>query len=857
MKSGLPIDKHLPAIRTALEERRCAVVTAAPGAGKTTRIPLALLGAGFVRDKKILMLEPRRLAAVSCAKYMASQLGEKVGQTVGYRIRLENRVGQNTRIEVVTEGIFTRMIQNDPGLESIGLVIFDEFHERNIHSDVGLALCMDTFEGLNETLRLMVMSATMDTDAVSRLLSGAPVIASEGKSFQVKTTYMPPQPPAQTRQNISERELVENQCGAAIAKALKKDATGILVFLPGIGEIKSLQKRLKPNLHSNIDLVVLHGSLPSKDQEQAIAPPTPGRAKIILATAVAETAITIDGIDAVVDAGLMRVPEFSWKSGMTQLKTLPVTKAAADQRRGRAGRTGPGICFRLWSEYEHSLLKPYTLPEILNADLTGVLLELALWGVRRFEDLKWLDLPRPGAIESATTLLQTLEALDEDGNITSHGRKMAGSGLHPRLSHMIIKSLDPGLGPVACRLAALMGERDFIRFAPGMADPDVGLRLEWLEAVEKKQKTGQSPFYLNRQVVRRILASEKKICKDFGVAQSAGQDGDQAGRVLAFAFPDRIAKKRPGRKQTYLTSSGKGIWFPHACSLAESEYVVAIHLDGNPKNAKIFLAAAYDKAALEADFSQQIVKQQQTFLDENTGVIQAAQQQLFHDLMLDSVASKTHDPNLAVELLLDYVRKNGLRTLPWTSKLENFRERAMFLRKTGVAHELPDVSEEALIRTLDQWFGPFLVGINSLKQLAHMDLATAFYTLFSWEKKRRVEKLAPTHIRVPSGSRKPLKYGSNGKILDAPLLEVRLQEMFGLAQTPAIADGRIPVTLVLLSPASRPVQVTQDLASFWENAYPEVKKDLAGRYPKHFWPEDPLSAQPTSRAKPRKGRQAV
>lgn len=857
--SQLPIDKHIQAIRTALEQHRCAVVQAAPGAGKTTRVPIALLDAAFLSGKKILLLEPRRLAAVSCARYMASQLGEKVGQTVGYRIRLETKVSRKTRIEIITEGVFTRMIQGDPGLEDIGLVIFDEFHERNIHSDTGLAFCLDTFEALNENLRILVMSATMDTAAVSQLMGHAPVIDSKGKSFPVKTVYLPSLKSSQEQLAGKRWKHREDQCMAAVGKALENDAKGILVFLPGISEIKSLMTRLKPYEDKTLEVVSLYGHLTPEEQAKAILPPAKGKQKIVVSTAIAETSITIDGIDTVIDAGLMRMPEFSWKSGMTRLVTVPVSKAAADQRRGRAGRTAPGICYRLWSEYEHTLLKPHTPPEILNADLTGLLLELAMWGVKNFEDLKWLDIPGQAMVENAKTLLQTLEALDKEGNITDHGRKMAASGLHPRLSHMILKAEPLGSGTLACRLAAFLSERDFIRFEPGMADPDIGLRLAWIEALEKKTTAWKGSFSVNKGVVRRILASEKKIARDFGIAwpgngtsgngSAAGMDMDSGGRVLAFAFPDRIAQKRQAGKLAFLTASGKGVVFSFPCILASSEYILAIHLDGNPKNAKIFLAAAYDKSDLEADFSEQIHSRISTDLEDATGVIQTVEQKEFGQLVMDLVPKEAPDSEVALELMLAYIRKNGIKFLPWNKELRHFRERVMFLKQSGAPLTLPDVSEAELMNTLDSWLGPFLYGITSVKQLAQLDLSAAFYALFSWEAKKKVEQLAPTHMIVPSGSKRPLIYGENGKIFDAPQLFVRLQEMFGLKQTPCVAGGSVAVTLVLLSPASRPVQITQDLESFWKNAYPEVKKDLAGRYPKHYWPDDPLRAKPTSRTK--------
>ncbi len=852
----LPIENHIEDIKDALRTSCRAVIQAPPGAGKTTRVPLALLDEPWLKGKKIILLEPRRLAAISCAGHMADLLEQKVGQTVGYQIRLDRKISAQTQIEVITEGIFTRKIQHDPSLADVGLVIFDEFHERNVHSDVGLALCLDSFEALRDDLRILVMSATIDVEAVSKLMGNAPVIVSKGKTYPVKTIYQP------QKQQVSRPDSLFDTCISAIKKALAQTAQtrgDILVFLPGIREIQQVKalieletkEELKLSQDSNghkIDIFTLYGNLSGKEQAQAIAPSILNTRKVVLATSIAETSITIKGVDTVIDAGLMRISQFSWQTGMSRLVTIPVSKASADQRRGRAGRTGPGTCYRLWSEYDQGLLKAFTPPEILSVDLTGLVLELAFWGVSDPAQLKWLDLPDKTSFIQAQMLLESMGALDEKGRITKHGKKMAGSGFHPRLSHMIIMGSKKGLGTLACRLAAVLNERDFVRFDKGAADPDIRLRLELLE---QKSVVRQGGFNVNKGIIHRILMSEKKIQKDFGLRPS-NMDIEKAGSLLACAYPDRIAKKRNNQNDTFLTSAGKGVYFPFPCQVSLSEYIVALRLDGNQRNAKMFLAASYSVQDLEADFGESFKKRHTISLDKHNGVIQAKEDVIFQKFIVASHVLKNIDPDVACDIMVNHIQKNGLDQLPWSKKITALKDRIQFLLNIGNAKDLPQVSDENLIKNLDIWLGPFLMGIKSLKQLGKMDLDTAFLSQFTWEQQNYIEKTAPTHIVVPSGSKKPLKYRQGNKILESPVLEVRLQEMFGLNQTPKIAEGTVLITIALLSPAGRPVQITKDLHSFWATAYKEVKKDLAGRYPKHYWPEDPLKAMPTKRVKPNK-----
>ena len=841
----LPIQKHIPEIKNALQTHRCAVIKAPPGAGKTTRVPLALLDEPWLVNKKIILLEPRRLAAISCASHMAHLFKEKLGQTIGYQIRLDRKISKKTRIEVITEGIFTRKIQNDPSLENVGLVVFDEFHERNIHSDLGLALCLDCFEALRNDLRILVMSATMNVWAVSTLIGNAPVIVSKGKTFPVETIYIP------TLDRGKKVLPLAIACSLAIKRALSEFHGDMLVFLPGVKEIQGLYSILQENLDSKIHVYPLYGNLSQEKQARAFRPSSLSERKIVLATSIAETSITIEGVNIVIDAGLMRIPMFSPQTGMSILSTMKVSKASADQRRGRAGRTAPGRCYRLWSEYDHQMLQPFTKPEILSVDLAPVVLELAAWGVSDPEQLKWIDLPDKNSFEQAKILLKTLGALDENGQITLHGKKMGSAGLHPRLAHMIIKADEKGQGLLACRIAAILSERDIIHFGQTRFDPDIRLRLEIMETLINKEKIWQKDFKVNKAIVRSVLASEKKTAKDFGIKHSK-IDIEKAGALLAHAYPDRIARRRNKQTNTFLLASGKGAFFNETNYVSINEYIIAIHLDGNPKNAKIFLAAPYSKKNLEHDFCDSFKTMRTLSWDKKSLCIKAKESTILGELVIEQHTISDIDQDLSCDILITQIQKTGLGLLPWTKKLMSLKERIQFLKSTGLLPDLPDVSDKALKKQMGKWLKPFLSGVLSFKQLEKIDLYAAFVSMITWEQKKTIEKMAPTHIIVPTGSKKPLKYSRKNGLLDSPVLEVRLQEMFGLCSTPKIAGGTIWVTLHLLSPAGRPVQVTKDLESFWKKTYKDVKKDLMGRYPKHFWPDDPLYARPTSRVKPKR-----
>jgi len=875
---NLPVAGVISDVALALASEKRAVLKAPPGAGKTTFVPLALLDQPWLAGKKIIMLEPRRLAAKACAAYMAGMLGEKPGQRVGYQIRMERCLGQDSRIEVVTEGIFVRRIQADPSLEKVGLVIFDEFHERHVHSDLGLALCLEAAGVFNEELRILVMSATMEMAAVSSLMDNAPVVLSQGRTHPVVTHYLPPEDAGRSHgkqyHDQDRYSRIWSACLSAVEKALAEETGDILVFLPGVREIRNLARELtcraplaqqgpaSLNLPcSQVFILPLYGNLSPAEQAAAIAPSLPGQRKVVLATSIAETSLTIEGIRVVVDTGLMRVPRFSPGSGMGQLDTIVVSRASADQRQGRAGRTSSGVCYRIWSRHMDQGLIPFNRPEILSADLTSLTLELAQWGVSDPRTLKWLDPPPEAAFAQARSLLMQLKALDRHGSITSHGHRILSAGVHPRLSHMILKTDQMGQGILACRLAALLGERDILFSRKGGRDPDIRIRLEILAALSSKtegrsknrNKIVQTDFRnvsFNEYLACTILKNASRIGRELKII-SRGIDMEFVGSVLAFAWPERVAKKRNNRDHSFLMASGSGAFFRSVNSLSYLPYIVAIHLDGNPRNAGIFLAAPYTQKDLEKDFREKIKISEEVFWDKQTRSVRSVLKSSYGRLVLDETTAANPDPEAVRLCLIQGIKDAGIEILPWTRKQRELRERAMFLKKSGYFIDLPDLSDMALLDSLPLWLGPFLDNIHSAAGLKGVDLSSAMAGFLTWEQQQIIHTQAPTHVTVPSGSRVPLQYMDGNGFLKFPVLAVRLQEMFGLIRNPAIARGRIPVTLHLLSPAGRPVQITQDLESFWKNGYTAVKKDLMGRYPKHYWPEDPLSALPTNRVKPR------
>ena len=830
---NLPIDPLLPELRQTLAAGRNAVLQAAPGAGKSTRVPLALRDAPWLDGRKIIMLEPRRLAARAVARYMAQSLGESVGETVGYRVRLDSRVGPRTRIEVVTEGVLTRLIQYDPALESTGLVIFDEFHERSLQADLGLALCLDSQGVLREDLRILVMSATLDGAAVAGLLGTAPVLTSTGRSHPVVIQYRPTRAPF-----ARERRTFLHEVTQAVVTTLREEAGSLLVFLPGMAEIRTLEAALlalPPG--PDVLLAPLYGQLDAATQDAAIRPTPVGQRKLVLATAIAETSLTIEGIRVVIDAGLMRRQRFDPNTGLSRLVTLPVSRAAAEQRSGRAGRLQPGVCYRLWPEHRHLL--PYSAPEILEADLTTLVLELAQWGVHDVHQLRWLDPPPAAHIAQATGLLQRLGALDASARITDHGRAMQQPGAHPRLAHMMLRGREAGYGALACDLAALLGERDPLRGA-GSREADIVLRLELLRGTREAHGG-------DRGLLRQIRATAAQWRRELGCEPPPQDHSDLvlAGVILAWAYPDRIAQRRTGADNRFRLSNGRGAYVAEAEPLAAADYLVAAHLDG-AREARIHLAAVIDRERLLHYHGDLITAHSGVHWDERGQCVQARRQQRLGELVLRDEPWTDADPDAVQAALLEGIHRGGVECLPWNEAARQLQARIAFLRRL-FPDDWPDTGDTALMDTLEDWLQPQLNGMTRLTQLQRLDLHGLLLERLAWPQRRRLDELAPAHLIVPSGSRVRLDYRA-----ETPVLAVRLQEMFGLADMPRIAGGRVPVLLHLLSPARRPVQITQDLATFWQGSYHDVKKDLRGRYPKHAWPDDPLRAPPTTRTRPKK-----
>ncbi|MGE5514609.1 MAG: ATP-dependent helicase HrpB [Bacteroidota bacterium] len=837
--TALPIQSVLPEIRSALAGASGLVLQAPPGAGKTTGVPLALLDQSWLAGQRILMLEPRRLAARAAAARMADTLGEAVGQTVGYRIRFEAKVSRDTRIEVVTEGILTRMLQDDASLPGVGLVIFDEFHERSLNADLGLALCLESQGALRDDLKILVMSATLDGGPVARLMAResdpVPVVTSQGRAFPVDTRFLSRPEPRRFADGVA----------SAVVQALRDEAEGdVLVFLPGAGEIRRVEVLLADSpVARGVTIAPLYGDLPADAQDRAIKKGGAGR-KVVLATAIAETSLTIDGVRVVVDGGQMRVPRFDPSSGMTRLVTLAVSRASADQRRGRAGRTAPGVCYRLWSEAEDRALQAFTAPEITEADLAPLALDLAQWGIADANDLAWLDPPPVASLAQARELLAELGAVDGQGRITAHGRAMNRLAMHPRLAHMVLRSRDLGLGGLACDLAAILGERDVVKAERGFRDADVRLRLDAVRG-ESEQVRGLA---VDRGALSRVRQAAKEWRRRVGLRPGEENgEGLDAGIVLAFAYPDRIARRRPGGEPRYALSGGRGALFADPEPLAAEEWLVAAELDGDRREARIFLAAPLTKAEIEDHFADSIRSEEAVAWDRRDEVVQARRQRRLFALVLDEQKLDKAAPDALAAAMAQGVRDMGLACLPWTDELMKWRERVGFLRRHDAEGGWPDLSDQALLDGLEDWLAPYLGGITRRAHLTKLDLSQALRGLVPWEQARRLDELVPTHVTVPSGSRVPIDYSG-----ETPVLAVRLQEMFGCADTPRIAGGKVPLLLHLLSPARRPVQVTRDLASFWANAYHAVKADLKGQYPKHWWPDDPMQAEPTARAKPRK-----
>lgn len=831
---SLPIDEALPALRHALAAGSAAVLQAPPGAGKTTRVPLALLGEPWLDGQRLILLQPRRVAARAAARRMAGQLGETVGETVGFRIRHDSAIGPRTRIEVVTEGILTRQLQRDPALPGVAAVLLDEFHERSLHADLGLALCLEAQGALRPELRLLVMSATLDGGPVAALLGGAPVVTSEGRRHPVETRYLAQTPPA---------ERWARSVAGTVRRALAEQDGSVLVFLPGAREIRRVAALLaEDDPGAEIELVPLHGDLPAAEQDRVLRPAADGRRRVVLATAIAETSLTIEGIRAVVDGGLSRVPRFDPRSGMTRLDTVRVSRATADQRRGRAGRLGPGLCYRVWDEPTQARLEPFPAPEIAQADLAPMALELAQWGSPP-DGLALLDPPPAGAYAQAVDLLRRLEAVDEAGRLTPHGAAMLDLPVHPRLAHMLLKARSLGLGSLACEVAALLEERDILR--GGARDADLRGRLDLLAAARRRDARAPE---VDATAVKRVLAAASQLERRLDVRPGQG-DPARTGLLVAFAYPDRVAQRRPGGGARYLMANGRGAVFAEPEPLSAEPLLAVAEAAGDAAAARVFSAARLDPADLETHLAAGIRVVDRIEWDDRAEAVAARRERRFGALVLEDRALDTVPEERITTALLDGLRRRGLEALPWTAAAADLRDRVAFLGAVeGEEAGWPDLSEPALTATLEDWLAPRLAGMSRLEHLRRLDLAAILRERLPWDKRRTLDRLAPTHLTSPAGTRLPIRYAPDGAVV-----EVRLQEMLGQTETPRVAGGRVPVTLRLLSPAGRPLQVTRDLAGFWNGSYPAVRAEMRGRYPKHPWPEDPLAAPPTRGTKRRPG----
>jgi len=845
MHSGLPIDEALGPLCAALRTGRNAVVVAPPGAGKSTVVPLALLEEPWVRGRRVVLLEPRRLAARAVATRMATTLGQEVGRTVGYRMRLETRVSRSTRLEVVTEGVFTRMLQSDPALDGIAAVLFDEYHERSLHADVGLALALDAQQHVAPELRLLAMSATLDGARVAALLGAAPVIEAAGRMFPVTVHHAGKGLPVLP----SGAEPLEGPVARLVQRALQEAPGDVLVFLPGTREIRRVETRLRDDgvLDAGVDVLPLFGDLPPGEQDAALAPARPGRRKVILATNIAETSLTIEGVRVVVDSGLERRNVFDPASGMSRLETQRIARASAEQRAGRAGRTAAGACYRLWSEDAERSLATYAPPEISVADLAPLALDLAVWGTAA-TDLRWLDPPPAATLAGAHDLLTRLGALDATGRVTAHGLAMHAQGTHPRLAHMLLTARALGAAAEAAELAALLSERDLLRGGGAAVgslrerDSDMRSRLDLL-------RRGGNSRDADRGVLDRVRRAQRAFLRQLGVSDDAGDSSPrEPGLLLAFAYPDRIGKRRPGQEPRYQLANGRGALFANPESIAREELIVAVDLDDRDRDAKILLAAPLARTDLLEHFAAQLVQRDEVAWDARAEAVVARRVVRLDELVLEERPLQNVPPGAAATALLEGLRALGLEVLPWDDDSRDFVARSEFVRELGRKDlgDWPELSMPALANVLS-WLEPFLDGVTRRSHFSRVPLLAALRARLTPAQQRALDELAPTHLTLPTGTRTHIDYRDD----NAPCASMRMQEVFGLASTPRIGGGTVPVTFKLLSPAQQPLQVTRDLASFWRNAYVDVRKDMRGRYPRHYWPENPLEAEPTRRAKPR------
>jgi len=814
----LPIDAVLDDLSRTLEAHNAAVLVAPPGAGKTTRVPLALLDAPWAKGKKIIVLEPRRIAARASADRMAKSLGERAGETVGYRVRFGSKISRATRIEVVTEGIFTRQILDDPEMSGVAAILFDEFHERSLDADMGLALARDAQTGLREDLRILVMSATLDGARVAKLLDEAPVVESEGRAFPVETRYLGRKADAP----------IERQMADAIASALRADSGSVLAFLPGAAEIRRTQNFLSERVQdASIEIVPLFGALDAAVQDRAISPAPKGMRKVVLATSIAETSLTIEGVRIVVDSGLARVPRYEPDIGLTRLETVRAARAAVDQRRGRAGRTEPGVCYRLWDEPQTASLAPYTQPEILSADLSSLVLDLAQWGVADPAALSFLDPPPAPAWKEAKSLLSELNALDGDGRITAEGKSLRALALPPRLARMIVDSHRAGEGEAAAEIAAIITER-------GLGGDSVDLEHRRDQFRRDRSPRATSARDLARRWASQVAASEK-----------AGQQDDlSTGLMLAYAFPDRVARNRGNG--SFVLANGRGAAVEQTSSLARAPYIAIGEMTGTAASGRILLAAQITEGEIERHFAEHIESADEITFDRGAMALRARRKRVLHAITLSEATLAVSPNEETARIFADGLIAAGLDRLPWSKAAKQWRDRVMFLRKAE-GDSWPDLSNDGLVARRDDWLVPALYDKIALKDISPGDLSDALMALLPWEMRARLDREAPTHFEAPTGSVLAIDYEAE----QGPTIAVRLQELFGLNTHPSIAAGKVPLVLELLSPAQRPVQVTRDLPGFWRGSYAAVRSDLRGRYPRHPWPDDPASALPTRRAKPR------
>ena len=846
--SPLPIDDALPALTAALRVRNVAVLVAPPGAGKTTRVPLVLEREPWATGK-ILVLEPRRIAARAAADRMAKTLGERTGETVGLRVRFGSKISAKTRIEVVTEGVFTRLILDDPELKGVAAVLFDEFHERSLDADLGLALARDAQHGLREDLKILVMSATIDGARVAALLGDAPVIESQGRAYPVETRYLGRDP----------RARIEAQVADAVTRALRAETGSVLAFLPGAAEIHRTETLLKERVHAATDVVALYGALDADTQDRAISPAPAGRRKIVLATSIAETSLTIEGVRIVVDSGLARVPRYEPDVGLTRLETVRVSRAAADQRRGRAGRTQPGVCYRLWDEPQTASLEPYARPEILTSDLSSFVLDLAAWGAAP-EALSFLDPPPKGALAEAHALLSDLGALQDD-RITAEGQALRRLPLPPRLARMVVDAAREGAGALAADVAAVLTERGL-----GGDDVDVTHRVEsfrrdrsrrandaramakrWSELARASPLGRSAPSPLEGEGWgggSGKATSDRATPAPHPSPQRGGERQSLSlGLILALAYPDRIAKNR--HNGAFTLANGRGGNVDPASPLSREPFVAVAELAGSAAQGRIVLAAPIALAEIEARFADRIESRDDVTFDDTSLSLRARRSRRLGAIALNEQTRKVEPNDETARLLAEGIARLGIDRLPWTKTLTQWRDRVMFLRRAE-GDEWPDLSDTALAANVD-WLVPAFAAKTALSHLSVDDLQAALAERLPWPLRRRLDAEAPTHFTAPTGTRVPIDYEAEA----GPTISIRLQELFGLATHPSIAAGRIPLVIELLSPAHRPVQVTRDLPGFWRGSYAAVRSEMRGRYPRHPWPDDPLAAAPTRRAKPR------